>query len=220
MGVVIGTGITIEGGITISVESGPLRNVLSPTGQAAYDAAVTDGWFSVSATDYGNVQAGLTGVTTLGYTAANLDAATTGFSQNFGATLNDVNATVNTGNYILGLASRATGSSGTLTFRPYVSTTFRGTYSTVGTGNLVMSQSAAPTYWIRKNPTTAVASTSYVAVGVPLAGSVRGWGSMGPWGGANLQGGAYSSTMASGSWTTFNSNVPAQQWLVTNVQQW
>ena len=215
MGVTIGTGITIEGGITISIEAGPLRNVLSPTGQAAYDAAATDAWFSVSATDYGNVQTGLSGITTVGYTAANLTAATTPFSQNFGATLNDVNATVATGNYILGLASRGS-SSGTLTFRPYVSTTFRGTYSTIGTGNLVMTQSATPTYWLRKNPTATVATTSYVAVG-PGTGTM-GWGSTGPWGGANLQGGAYSSTM--NSWTTFNSNVPAQQWLVTNVQQW
>lgn len=217
MGVVIGTGITIQGGITISIEAGPLRNVLSPTGQAAYDATATDAWFAVSATDYGNVQTGLSGITTVGYTAANLTAATTTFSQNFGATLNDVNATVNTGNYVLALASRGAGS-GTLTFRPFVSTTFRGTYSTIGTGNLVISQSAAPTYWIRKNPIDSVAATSYVAVG-PGTGTMS-WGSMGPWGGNNPQGGAYSATMASSSWTTFNSAVPAQQWLVTNVQQW
>jgi hypothetical protein len=217
MGVVIGTGITIGSGISIIPEAGPLRNVLSPTGQAAYDAASVDGWFAVSAADYGNVQAGLTGISTVGYTASNLTAATNNFSQNFGATLDDANSAVTAGNYILGLASRGAGS-GTLTFRPYVSTTFRGTYSTIGTGSLVMTQSATPTYWIRKNPSAAVVSTSYVAVG-PGTGTL-GWGSMGPWGGNNPQGGAYSSTMASASWTTFNSSVPAQQWLVTSTQQW
>jgi hypothetical protein len=218
MGVVIGTGITIETGISIIAESGPLRNVLSPTGQAAYDAAATDAWFSVSATDYGNVQTGLSGISTIGYTSANLTAATTPFSQNFGATLNDVNATVNTGNYILALASRGAGS-GTIIFRPFVSTTFRGTYSAIGTGNLVISQSAAPTYWIRKNPSVSVAATSYVAVG-PGTGSGMSWGSMGPWGSSNPQGGAYSGTMVSGAWVTFNSNIPAQQWLVTDTVQW
>ena len=215
MAITIGPGITIEAGVTISSPPSPLRALLSPSGQTAYDAAVTDGWFAVSAADYGNVQAGLTNISTIGYTSANLTAATTGFSQNFGATLNDVNATVATGNYILGLASRGS-SSGTLTFRPYVSTTFRGTYSTVGVGNCVMTQSATPTYWLRKNPSSAVASTSYVAVG-PGTGTM-GWGSTGPWGSNNPQGGAYSSTM--NSWTTFNSNVPAQQWLLTDTAQW
>ncbi len=218
MSIVIGAGIEIGGGVTVSAAPSFIRTLLSPTGQSAYDAAVTDGWFAVSATDYGNVQAGLSGTSTIGYSDANFTTATIGFSQNFGATLNDVNATVTTGNYILGLVSRASGSSGTISFRPYVSTTFRGTYSTIGTGNLVMSQSATPTYWLRKNPSAAVASTSYVAVG-PGTGTL-GWGAMGPWGSNNSQGGAYSATMGSGSWTTFNSNVPAQQWLLTNTQQW
>ena len=218
MPIVVGPGIEIGGGITISPAPSAIRAALSPTGQAAYDAAATDSWFAVSSTDYGNVNAALSGTSTIGYTDANLTAATTGFSQNFGATLNDVNATVATGNYILGLASRASGASGTLTFRPFVSTTFRGAYTAIGTGSLVMSQTATPTYWLCKNPSAPVASTSYVAVG-PGSGT-RGWGAMGPWGSSNLQGGAYSSTMASGSWTTFNSSLPAQQWLLTNTQQW
>ena len=215
MALVIGGGITIEPGVTLTSESGPLRGLLSPSGQAAYDAAATDAWFAVSATDYGNVKAGLTGTSTIAYSDANLTAATTAFSQNFGATVNITNATVATGNYILGLASRGSGS-GTLTFRPYVGTTFRGTYSTLGTGSLVMSQSATPTYWLRKNPSSAVASTSYVAVG-PGTGTM-GWGSMGPWGSNDTNGGAYSATM--NAWTNFPSNVPAQQWLLTNSQQW
>lgn len=217
MGIEIGTGIEIGSGITISPPPSAIRALLSPTGQSAFDAAATDGWFSVSATDYGNVKAGLSGTSTIAYSDANLTAATNGFSQNFGATVNITNATVNTGNYILGLASRGSGS-GTLTFRPYVSTTFRGTYSTIGPNSLVISQSAAPTYWLRKNPSSAVAATSYVAVG-PGTGTM-GWGSMGPWGSADVNGGAYSSTMGSGSWTTFNSAIPAQQWLLTNAQQW
>ena len=218
MSIVVGSGIEIGSGITISPGPSAIRALLSPTGQAAYDAAATDAWFAVTAADYSNVRAGLSGVSTVGYSDANFDSATIAFSQNFGATLNDVNATVATGNYILGLVSKASGVTGTISFRPYVSTTFRGAYSTIGTGNLVMSQTAIPTYWLRKNPSAAVEATSYVAVG-PGTGS-RGWAAMGPWGGNNAQGGAYSATMGSGSWTTFNSNLPAQQWLLTNQAQW
>jgi hypothetical protein len=102
MALVIGAGIEIGSGITISQGPSAIRALLSPTGQAAYDAAVTDGWFSVSATDY-------------------------------------------------------------------------------GTGGM-------------------------------------SWLSMGPWGGNDANGGAYSNTMS--SWTTFNFAIPAQQWLLTNVEQW
>lgn len=215
MPIVVGPGIELGAGVVVSSPPSPVRSLLSTAGQIAYDAATTDSWFAVSATDYGNVKAGLTGISTIAFTDANLTAATTGFSQNFGATVNITNATVPIGNYILGLASRGS-SSGTLTFRPYVSTTFRGTYSAIGTGNCVMTQSATPTYWLRKNPSSAVASTSYVAVG-PGTGTM-GWGSTGPWGSADTNGGAYSSTM--NSWTTFNSNIPAQQWLLTDTAQW
>ena len=218
MAIVIGPGIEIGSGVSISRAPSAIRALLSASGQSAYDAAATDSWFAVSAADYGNVKAGLSGVSTIGYTDANFDSATISFSQNFGATLNDVNATVATGNYILGLVSKASGVSGTISFRPYSSSTFRGAYSTIGTGNLVMSQTAVPTYWLVKNPSAAVAGTTYVAVG-PGTGT-RGWAAMGPWGGNNSQGGAYSATMGSGSWTTFNSNLPAQQWLLTNTAQW
>lgn len=218
MAIVVGPGIEIGGGITISPAPSAIRAALSPTGQSAFDAATTDSWFAVSATDYGNVKAALSGTSTIGFTDANLTAATTGFSQNFGATVDITNATVSTGNYILGLASRGSGS-GTLTFRPYVSTTWRGTYSAIGSNSPVISQTAIPTYWLRKNPPAPVAATSYVAVG-PGSGGM-GWGSMGPWGVINnTNSGAYSGTMTSGSWTNFPSSIPAQQWLLTNTQQW
>ena len=157
MAIVIGPGINIGGGITISPPGSAIRAALSPTGQTAFDAAATDGWFAVSSTDYGNVLAGLSGTSTIGYSNANLSSAATGFSQNFGATLNNTNATVNAGSYILGLASKGNGT-GTLVFRPYVSTTFRGTYTTIGTGNCTMTSNTI-FYWIRKNPAAPVAAT-------------------------------------------------------------
>lgn len=216
MGIEIGGGIEIGSGIIISPPPSQLRGLLSPSGQTAYDAAATDSWFTVSSTDYANVQAGLAGVSTIGYTNDQLLNAGTGFSRNFGATLNQANATVATGNYILGLVSRSNGTGSTLVFQAYSSTVFKGTYSVVGTGSLTMNQSAVPTYWLRKNPSAAVASTTYVAVGAPTGG-VLNWGGTGTWG-SGATGGGYSANMS--SWTDFSSNLPAQQWLLTNQQQW
>lgn len=218
MGVQIDSGITIGPGITISPPPSAIRTLLSPAGQTSYDATANDGWFSVSSTDYGNVRTGLTGITTVGYTDTQLTNATSGFSRNFGATLNTANATVTTGNYILGLVSRGQGS-GTLIFQPYSSTTFKGSYSVIGTGNLTISQIATPTYWLRKNPSSAVPVDTYVAVGVPNGGTTLSWGyALGTTWGAGATGGGYSGTMT--TWTDFNSGLPAQQWLLTNTAQW
>ena len=222
MPIVIGNGINIGGGINIDFQVNSLRGLLSPAGQASYDSAATDGWFSVDASDYVNVRAGLNGVTTVGFTDDQLLNAGTPFSQNFGATVDQANAAVSTGNYVLGLASRtASGGSGSLVFRPWISTTFRGTYVAFGVGNLTMNLAATRFYWLRKNPPTPVASTSYVALGVPNAGSTLGWGagtaSGGTWGSGST-GGAYSSGVS--SWTSFNATIPAQQWVLTNVRQW
>lgn len=213
MPIVIGPGITIGSGITIT--NVDLRAYLSPAGKAAYDAAATDAWYSVSATDYGNVKAALVGVSTVGYTDNDLLNAGTSFSQNFGATLNQTNATIPGGNYILGFASRGAGT-GSMTFSPYYGITFKGAYVTLGSNQITMNSSAAPTYWLRKNPTLEV-STKYVAVGKPNSGATLSWGGTGTWG-SGATGGGYSSNMT--SWTDFNTNLPAQQWLLTTTKQW
>lgn len=223
MGIEIGGGIDIGGGITISPGPASLRSLLSGTGQTAYDAAATDSWFAVSSTDYANVQAGLTGVSNIGMTNALIAAATNPFSQNFGATLDQPNATVPVGNYILGVVSKtAVGGSGPTTFRPISSTTFRGTYANIGTGSLSMNASITAFYWLCKNPSAAVSSTTYVALGVPVGGSGRSWASSANTGGttwgSGATGGAYNSSLS--TWTTFTSSLPVQQWLLTNVQQW
>lgn len=218
MGIEIGGGIEIGSGIVISPPPSAMRALLSGAGQTAYDAATVNNWFAVSAADYANVKNGLSGTSTVGYTDVNLSNATTQFSSNFGATLDQPNATVTANNWIIGLVSRMAGT-GSLGFRPYVGTTFKGTYSTIGSTTLSMTSSAAPTYWLRKDPTDASGSTTYVAVGPRVSGSGGSWGGTGTWG-AGATGGAYSATMSSGGWTDFNTSLPAQQWLLTNVQQW
>lgn len=213
MPIQIGGGITVGPGVTIT--NVDLRAYLSPAGQAAYDAAATDFWYSVSASDYANVKAALVGVSTVGYTDNQLLNAGTTFSQNFGATLDQTNATVPGGNYVLGFASRGAGT-GSMTFSPYFASTFKGAYVTLGSNQITMTNSAAPTYWLRKNPSFQ-ATTRYVAVGRPNGGATLSWGGTGTWG-SGATGGGYSSTMT--SWTDFSSNLPAQQWLLTTTKQW
>lgn len=218
MGIQIDGGITIGSGITFSPPPSAMRALLSGAGQTAFDAATNNDWFAVSAVDYANVKNGLSGTSTVGYSDVNLSNATTAFSTNFGATLDQPNATVAANNWIIGLVSRMTGV-GSVGFRAYSGATFKGTYATLGSSTLTMTSSAAPSYWLRKNPTDASAATVYVAVGPRTSGSGGSWGGTGTWG-AGATGGAYSATLTSGGWTDFNSALPAQQWLLTNVQQW
>lgn len=216
MGITIGGGIAVGGGITVSQGPSAMRALLSGAGQTAFDAAAVGDWFAVSAADYGNVKNGLSGTSTVGYSDANLTNATTPFSTNFGATLDQANATVAANNYIIGLVSRTSGA-GTLNFRAYSSAAFKGAYSTLGSNNLSMTQPTLPTYWLRKNPTDVSGSARYVAVGPRVSGAGASWGGTGTWG-AGATGGGYSPNMT--SWTDFNTSLPAQQWLLTSVLQW
>lgn len=220
MGLEIGTGITISTGITIAIEAGPLKSALSPAGQIAYDSATVDSWFEVSGTDYGNVKAALTTTLTQGYTDAYLVDATTSFPTAYGTTLNNSSIAVPQNYYVVGLVSRMNGT-GILNFNPAISTTFRGTYSNLGTNVCTMTQSDQSTYWLRKNPPLPAAVESYVAISRGITGTTATWGAKSgtAWGSGDF-GGAYSTTLTSGSWTNFNIGLPAQQWLLTGTRQW
>lgn len=216
MGIQIDSGITIGSGITIS--SIDVRSLLSAAGQTAYDAAATDAWYSVSASDFANVKTGLASTSTIGYSDAQLTGTVSSFSQNFGATLDQANATVTGGNYILGFVSRAQGASGGITFSPRYATSFKGAYVTLGSNQISMTTSnvATPAYWLRKNPAIQ-GGTVYVAVGTPNGGAGLSWAGTGTWG-SGATGGGYTSNNT--SWTDFNTGLPAQQWLLTTVRQW
>lgn len=218
MAIVFEPGVSIEGGISIVREPPTMRSLLSTAGQAAYDFATTDSWFAVSSTDYANVKAGLTNVSTIGCTDNQMLNAGQNFAQSLGATLDIANAAVPAGYYIIGLSTK-TGStgSGETVFRPSISGTFRGIYSGMGVNAVTMNSTQTIFYWLRKLPEAPVNFTSYVAVGVPNAGSNRPWAATGNWG-SGATGGAYSLNMS--TWTTFTSTLPAQQWILTNVQQW
>lgn len=192
--------------------TGSMRNYLSAAGQAAYDATSNNSWFTASAADYNAVLTGLSGTSTVGMSAAQLTGSFSSFVGTFGTTLPQANATVPSGSYIIGFAARA--SSATVgRFRPYVATTYKGAYSTLGANGVTGSATTSSVYFLLKNPTSAQVTASYVAVGPRRAGE-GSWAATGTW----PAGGGYSSTMGAGSWTNFTGVLPIQQFLITTSQ--
>lgn len=188
-----------------------MRPLLSVSGQTAYDAASNDAWFNVSSSDYAAVFSGLASTSKVGMSDAEVTVASPqAFVGTYGITLPQAYATVSANYYIIGFVIRGYTATAA-TFRPYVSTTFKGTYSTLGSNIVSGAASASPLYYLRKNPASAQASTSYVAMGPRSAGGGN-WASTGSWPG----GAGYSANMS--SWTNWTANTPIQQWLVSTTQ--
>lgn len=197
-------GVNISGAIPIT-----MRSLLSASGQTAYDAASNDSWFNVSAADYAAVASGLPGTTKIGMTDAQVTVVSpSAFVGTYGITLPQANATVPVGNYVFGFVFRGV-QLVTCTLRPYISTTFKGTYTTLGANIISAPSSTSPLYYLRKNPASAVASTSYVAAGPRSAGGGN-WAATGVFAGSG-----YSANMS--TWTNWDTNTPIQQWLISTT---
>ena len=106
----MGTGINITGGLHIggtgarigSPATAAMRALLSASGQTAYDAATSGNWFEVSSTDYAAVYSGLSGTSKVGMSDTQMNESGTSWSINYLTTLPQANATVASGNYIIG----------------------------------------------------------------------------------------------------------------------
>jgi hypothetical protein len=214
MGIQIDSGTTIGSGITISPGPSSLRGALSPTGQAAYDAATVNNFFSVSSTDYANVAAQLSSVTKYVMDDSQMAVApaggwTAGFAQAYPTSV----ATVPTGTYVIGFSARQGGSPGTNT--PLIATAFPPTASYTAIANSPAAASLnAQNYFIRKAPTTATAATSYL--GYVFTGAA-------PLNNSSLTGlqGYYSpSGPPFTSWTSWTASFLFFQVLGTPTQQW
>lgn len=192
--------------------TGSMRNFLSAAGQAAYDITPNNSWFTASAADYNAVLTGLSGTSTVGMSAAQLTGSFSSFVGTYGATLPQANATVPSGSYIIGFATRAaTATAGR--FRPYVATAYKGAYSVLGANGVTGSATTSSVYFLLKNPTSAQVTASYVAIGPRNSGGGN-WAATGTW----PAGGGYSATMGAGSWTNFTGILPTQQFLITTSQ--
>lgn len=214
MGVVIGTGITIETGISITAESGPLRSLLSPTGQAAYDAATVGNFFSVSSTDYGNVAVGLSSVTKYVMNDSQMAVGpsgswTAGYAEAYPTSV----ATVPSGTYIIGFSCRQAGTSGTAT--PLIATAFPPTASYTAIANSPTASTLnAQNYFIRKAPTTATAATSYLGYVASVTAPLNSSSLTGLTGYYSPSGPPYT------SWTVWTASYMFYQVLGTPTQQW
>ena len=194
--------------------SGSMRSLLSASGQTAYDAATNNSWFSVSSADYAAVYAGLASTTKVGMDDSQVTTASpSAFVGTYGVTLPQAYATVSANRYVVGMVVRTMGTAGT--FRPYISTTYKGsTYTAMGTNTLTTTAVATPQYYLCKAPSLQ-SSISYVAIGPRNVGGGN-WachGTASSWTGAG-----YTASMSPASWTTWNNATPIQQWLVTTTQ--
>ena len=187
-----------------------MRALLSASGQTTYDATSNNSWFNVTAADYAAVFTGLAGTTKIGMSDAQVTVAgPSAFVGTYGASLPQSYATVPATNYIIGFVTRSYTSTAA-TIRPYVSTTFKGTYTTLGANIITTPATTNPIYYLRKVPSSAQGSTSYVALGPRNAGSGN-WAATGSW----PTNGAYSADMT--SWTNYSGVLPIQQWLISTT---
>lgn len=184
-----------------------MRSLLSSTGKTAWDSTSIGNFFEVTAADYAAVGSGLTGISKVGMNDTQILENGSSWAVNFLTTLPQINATVNSGSFIIGFAT-AFSSGGTNTASLRVATSYKATFSSYTVlGNNLTSTGAGNKYYLRKAP-TAQASTTYV--GLYHATNARGSTS-------NWSGSAYST---GGGWTNYNFTMPIQQTLVTTTQQW
>ena len=216
MPLVIGSGISIETGITISSEASPnsLRNALSAAGQTAYDAATVGNFFAVSSTDYANVATQLSSVTKYALNDSQMAATPAGgWTANFAIAYPTSVATVPSGTYIIGFIARQGGTSGTVT--PLIATAFPPTASYTAIANSPTASSLnAFNYFVRKAPTAATAATSYLGLVQSQTSQLNNTSLTGQQGYYSPSGPPYT------SWTSWTASVLFYQVLGTPTQQW
>lgn len=205
MAIDVGPGIAVGPGITIGGPSGMFA-LLSPAGQAAYTAASSGDWFEVSSTDYDAVYAGLTNMSKIGMSDAQMNEVGTNWSPNYLVTAPQANCTVASGSYLLGFRCRFNAAA-TPSTKIYSSTTYKGSYSQVA--NTLTVASSGFKYFLRKTP-SAVGAATYIAifVGTSMPGGTTLWAGSG-----------YSTTPFT-TWSGWNGTIPVFQALATTTQQW
>ncbi len=215
---IIGPGITIAGGITINqgaASVGNMRDLLSASGQTAYDAAATDNFFAVSQTDYNAVVTGLSSVTKYVMSDALVAENGTAWSGTFAQAYPFTISPVPSGVYLFGFISRTT-TSGTST--PLISTTFKGTYTAISNSPTTPSGGVRG-YFLRK-ASAATASTSYLGLVNSTNGSLGTTQFNTLAGVPTEQQGGYDNTVPYSTWVTWSGAYQIFQMLGTPTKQW
>lgn len=207
----IGISSNGSGSLSSSSTSNLIYDSLSAAGQTAFNAASVGDFFSVSAADYASVFSNVTGTTKYAMTDAQLAEVNDAWSGGFAFTIDQSVSQIPISSYVIGFAARASSaSSGTIT--PLISTTYRGSYSAISNSPTFAAGSPSPIqYYIRRNPTTGTAATSYLAL-VASTNRLRG---------TSTYGGAFSSTSPYNTWTNYpGAPGPVQQFLSTTTKSW
>jgi hypothetical protein len=178
------------------------------TSTGSYDAATVGNWVKVTAAEYANVKATVTGVNTRGMTEAQANENGSAWTGTCAHTLPSGSITSPSGEYIIGFSARAFNTNGTFTV--LTSTTYKGTYAALG--NSPNSTAGAREYFVRKAPTTANASTTYVA---SAASTNRTLGT------TSFTNSAYDcASPYDGPWSTWNTAAPIFQFIGTSTKSW
>ena len=156
-----------------------MRSLLSASGQTAYDSASTGNFFNVSAADYASVATGLVSVTKYVMTDVQISASSGGWTATYAQAYPTGVATVPAGEYIIGFVCKPYSTAGTAT--PLISTTFppTGASYTAIANSPTQPTASALNYYIRKAPTTATASTSYLGLVLSVTGALVNIGGSG-----------------------------------------
>lgn len=192
--------------VVLSSGSDAIRSALS-TSVSSYDSASAGNWVKVTAAEYANVNATVTGVITRGMTDAQASETASAWTGICAHTLPSGSVTSPSGEYIIGFSARLFNTNGNFTI--LTSTTYKGTYAALG--NSPSSIAGSREYWVRKAPTTANASTTYVA-SVASANRVLGTTSY-----ANS---GYDCASPYDTWTNWNTAGPIFQFIGTSTKSW
>jgi len=181
---------------------------LSAAGQSSFNSTAVGDFFNVSAADYASVFASVTGATKYAMNDSQLAESNDAWSAGYAFTLPAATSTIPASSYVIGFAAKANAGTGTIT--PLISTTFTGSYSAVSNSpSFTVGVPAAIQYYIRRNPQTPTASTSYLAM-VSTLDRIRGTT-------------VYNNFFALSpynSWTTYNAAAPVQQFISTTTKCW
>ncbi len=154
--------IIFENGYSISKPTTvvTMRSLLSVAGQTTYDATTVGNFFSCSLADYNAVFAGYADAQKIGNTDAIFNTAVgSSYTGTCASVLSEANSTIPANTYIIGFATKMFSNSTPTTVTPLISTTFKGTYTSISNSPTI--GGTARVYYLRKDPPI-TSQTSYV----------------------------------------------------------
>lgn len=197
---------------TATPASDTIRAQLSGTQLTAYDAASVGNWIKITATQYNNIVANVTGATKKGNNDTQIATrdVLTSYSNNwlaFGAG-STPSFQINNGEYVIAMITEAWNQNGGTSQLGYT-TSFTGSSITNIGGTAGPSSGGVRDYFVRKAPTDAATETRYPVLYMTVSpNAVNGWN-------------GFRSTNNGASWTALPNNQLAKiQIVTTSTRSW